>query len=127
MEEAETIIDSYNMKPLTIPYRACDYYDIGDYIRTHCLNKFPLYLSLIIKFATIDVESKYDYGIYGDIDFIIRLSYTPIYVYFYWWPGTDSTFRRMCLEGNDYKTLDNILNYLKPTSIYNFGVRYKLK
>ena len=59
--------------------------------------------------------------------FIIRLSLTPFYLFFYLWPGDVDDFKNICKDKSGIKNLREILDYLKINININFDKKYNLK
>lgn len=120
---AKRIIEEFGLEPISTDLKSCNF-------EHGAILNYNLQIPLFARLYKED-----DCGFFQDIRFrahcmnyeglLIRLSFTPYYLFFYLWPGGVDDFKNICQSRGGIKNLMKILNYLKIN--ISFAKKYNLK
>lgn len=126
MKRIEELIDEYGLDPLEIPerFRFQDYYHVGISIKyAYYVREFRMYLRLLVKNPEIDF-----YKDTTENELLLRMSYTPDWIYFFIWPGTVEEFCGITSKKlNAIDATVIVFDYIKKLNSKTIDLLYNLK
>ena len=129
----EKIIVKYGLDFIRIehPHFNClgnvmDFY-IGTVLKERFLNSLDVYIRLIYHDKHINIGNNPYHG-NNNSDLLLKISYTPMFLYLYWWPGDIIKFNEFYVGVyNDKDVFMHMLKYLELENMKLFSNRYGLK